>query len=75
MILDKKSWAWDSHRWSLGAFALYLPGQFQRMHEQIVKPEGLIYFAGEHCSHSHSWMEGALESARFAVDALVKRAG
>ena len=75
MIIQKTSWAWDTYRWSLGTFAFYLPGQFQRMHETVVRPEGLIYFAGEHCSHSHSWMEGALESARMAVDALEKRAG
>ena len=75
MVIQKTSWAWDTYRWSLGTFAFYLPGQFQRMHEIVVRPEGLIYFAGEHCSHSHSWMEGALELARMAVDALEKRAG
>jgi len=75
MILDRKSWAWDTYRWSGGAFAFYQPGQFARIHQHVVQPEGRIYFAGEQCSHSHSWMEGALESAENAVDALVARAG
>ena len=75
MVLQKTSWAWDTYRWCGGTFAFYQPGQFARMHQHVVRPEGRIYFAGEHCSHSHSWMEGALESARMAVDALEKRAG
>jgi monoamine oxidase len=74
MVLDHKSWAWDTYRWCGGAFAFYQPGQFARFHQHIVRPEGRIYFAGEHCSHSHSWMEGALESAENAVDALEKAA-
>jgi monoamine oxidase len=74
MIIKTMSWAWDTYRWCGGAFAFYQPGQFQRMHEHVIKPEGRIYFAGEHCSHSHSWMQGALESAENAID-LLTRAG
>jgi monoamine oxidase len=72
MILARASWAWDSYRWCGGAFAFYQPGQFTRMHQHVMQPEGRIHFAGEHCSHSHSWMEGALESAETAVEALTK---
>ncbi len=75
MILGQASWAWDTYRWCGGAFAFYQPGQFARIHQHVIQPEGRIYFAGEHCSHSHSWMQGALESAENAVDALVARAG
>lgn len=74
-IVGRASWAWDTYRWCGGAFALYQPGQFTRMHQHVIQPEDRIYFAGEHCSHSHSWMEGALESAEKAVDALLARAG
>jgi monoamine oxidase len=70
MVLHHTSWAWDTHPWCGGAFAFYQPGQFARIHQHLLRPEGRIYFAGEHCSHSHSWMEGALESAENAVDAL-----
>jgi monoamine oxidase len=75
MILGRASWAWDTYRWCGGTFAFYQPGQFARIHQHLVRPEGRVYFAGEHCSHSHSWMEGALESAESAVDSLLARAG
>ena len=71
MVIDQAGWAWDSHPWAGGAFAFYQPGQFARIHRHVVAPVGRIYFAGEHCSHSHSWMQGALESAETAVGALV----
>ena len=74
MILDRCSWAWDTYRWCGGTFAFYQPGQFARIHRHVIQPEGRIYFAGEHCSHSHSWMEGALESAESAVEALLAKA-
>jgi monoamine oxidase len=75
MIIERNSWAWDTYRWSGGAFALYQPGQFARLHRHVVAPEGPIYFAGEHCSHSHSWMQGALESAEAAVATLASQYG
>jgi monoamine oxidase len=34
---------------------------------RLVAPEGRIVFAGEHASLSHTWMQGALESALVAV--------
>jgi monoamine oxidase len=63
------SWAWDNHPWSGRAFASYMPGQFADMHRHVVAAdwEGRIHFVGEHCSRSHSWMQGALESAQIAA--------
>jgi monoamine oxidase len=75
MVVDSATWAWDSYRFAGGAFAFYLPGQFERMHRHLVDPVGRIYFAGEHCSRSHSWMQGALESAEKAVETMVSRGG
>jgi monoamine oxidase len=71
---DVRSWSWDNHRWAGAAFAFYMPGQFATLHRHVLAPEGRIHFAGEHCSRSHSWMQGALESARLAVDDLLERA-
>jgi monoamine oxidase len=68
------SWSWDRHPWAGGAFAFYMPGQFATLHRHVVAPVGRIHFAGEHCSRSHSWMQGALESAHVAVEALLARA-
>src|SRR5919106_1898672 len=56
------SHAWYSDRWARGAFALFAPEQQSRLHEAILQAEGRIYFAGEHCSLYHAWIQGALES-------------
>ncbi|KAH8653851.1 hypothetical protein BX600DRAFT_363214, partial [Xylariales sp. PMI_506] len=45
-----------------GGDAMFLPGQFSRFHEVSRKPEGNIYFAGEHLSRHHTWIAGALDS-------------
>jgi len=56
------SHAWYSDRWARGAFALFAPEQQSFLQEAIVRPEGRIHFAGEHCSLYHAWIQGALES-------------
>jgi monoamine oxidase len=61
------SWNWDTYRWSGGAFAWFLPGQHTALHQHLVAPEGRLFFAGEHVSLTHTWMQGALESALQAV--------
>ena len=43
--------------------AMFLPGQFLSRFEAARKPEGNVFFAGEHLSHHHTWIAGALESA------------
>jgi monoamine oxidase len=56
------SHAWYSDRWARGAFALFAPEQQTDLQEDIVRPEGRVHFAGEHCSLYHAWIQGALES-------------
>lgn len=56
------SHAWYADRWARGAFALFAPQQQSILHRAITQPEGRIYFAGEHCSLYHAWIQGALES-------------
>jgi monoamine oxidase len=54
---------WDEDQWSLGASAYYKPGQFSSLLPHVARPEGRIYFAGEHTSvWIDGWMQGALES-------------
>jgi monoamine oxidase len=67
MIRQMKSWSWDNHRWSLGAWALMKPYQHMSLYEHVVAPEGRIYFAGEHTSTNQAWMQSALEAALRAV--------
>ena len=73
-ILDEveggASHAWYSDPYAVGAFALFEPGQESALHQDIVKPEGRIYFAGEHCSLWHAWIQGALESGLSAASAI-----
>jgi monoamine oxidase len=72
MVRKAASWSWDRHPWSGGAFAWFLPGQHSALHRHIVAPEGRIYLAGEHVSLSHTWMQGALESALRAVREMLQ---
>jgi monoamine oxidase len=70
MVTASASWSWDNHPWSGGAFAWFNPGQHSALYASLIAPEGRIYFAGEHASLSHTWMQGAFESALRAVAAL-----
>ena len=56
------SYAWYGDRYARGAFALFAPEQQSQLQADIVRPEGRVYFAGEHCSLYHAWIQGALES-------------
>ena len=56
------SYAWYGDRWARGAFALFAPEQQSELQADILRPEGRILFAGEHCSLYHAWIQGALES-------------
>ena len=53
---------WHDDEFQGGAFALFDPGQQTLLHRHIVEPEGRIYFAGEHTSLCHAWIQGAIES-------------
>ena len=52
----------DPQQFSGGAFALFTPGQMATLYDDMVKPEGLLHFAGEHTSYNRGWVEGAVES-------------
>jgi monoamine oxidase len=58
---------WHDDPFAGGAFALFDPGQQTLLHDEIVKPEGRIYFAGEHASNYHAWIQGAFESGLHAA--------
>lgn len=54
-----KSWALDP--WQRGAYTLYNVGQLE-FYADICRPEGQIWFAGEHASPYPGWIQGALMS-------------
>jgi monoamine oxidase len=53
---------WHDDEFAGGAFALFDPGQQTTLYDHILAPEGRIYFAGEHTSLCHAWIQGAIES-------------
>lgn len=61
---------WHDDPFAGGAFALFDPGQQTLLHDEIVKPEGRIHFAGEHASLYHAWIQGAFESGLRAAVAI-----
>lgn len=73
-ILDEfeagASHMWHDDPFAGGAFALFDPGQQTLLHDEIVKPEGRIHFAGEHVSLYHAWIQGAFESGIRAAAAI-----
>mgnify|MGYP000309546339 CR=1 FL=1 len=62
-VVESHRWSWDNHEWSSGAFAFFNPGDHTDLHAELVKHENRVLLAGEHCSLTHSWIQGALESA------------
>ncbi len=61
---------WHDDEFAGGAYALFDPGQQTLLHEQIIAPEGRIYFAGEHASLAHAWIQGAIESGLRTAHAI-----
>ncbi|HJS19835.1 MAG TPA: FAD-dependent oxidoreductase [Anaerolineales bacterium] len=61
---------WHDDPFAGGAFALFDPGQQTLLHDEIVKPEGRIHFAGKHASLYHAWIQGAFESGLRAAIAI-----
>ena len=72
MVRETKSWSWDNHPLSSGAFAWFLPGQHTDLYGALIMPEGRIHFAGEHASLTHTWMQGALESGLRATREILE---
>ena len=57
------SLVWSHDPYAAGAYAFFQPHQESELHEAIIAPEGRYFFAGEHASIQHRWIEGAIESA------------
>lgn len=71
MIQAAKTICWDQFDWSVGAFCFMRPGDLELYYKDTIKPEGHLFFAGEHCSLDQGWMQGAIESAIRTVHGLV----
>jgi monoamine oxidase len=68
--------AWDRNPWSLGSYALLRPGQYTSFHGVEARPEGHVYFAGEHTSiESQGYLNGAVESGQRAAAEVLASLG
>lgn len=73
MVKDSTSISWDNYNNSLGAFCFMKPGDFTNYYQDVISPEGNLFFAGEHCSLDNGWIQGAIISSLKAVEDLVKQ--
>lgn len=76
-LQDWRAWDWYSDPFTLGAFALFGPGQFRNIYPAFGQGAagGRLLFAGEALSDQHAWVEGALDSAYEAVWKMLDGAG
>lgn len=74
IVKDHKTVVWDNEPFIRGAFAQALPGQKELFSYEMLKPEfnQRIFFAGEHLSTKHGWMQGALFTGKDAGNQLAK---
>jgi monoamine oxidase len=63
------SHSWVENEYTCGAFALFEPSQQTTLWPYIASRDDKVYFAGEHTTLQHAWIEGALESGiRAAIE-------
>jgi monoamine oxidase len=70
-VLGSASACWDNHPWARGAFALPSPSETPVHLENGRRPEGRLFFAGEHLSFNPGWIQGAIISALDAAEELL----
>jgi monoamine oxidase len=71
-VVDHASIDWEEYRWTAGAFVMLKPGELERFYPAAIRPEGRLFFAGEHCSTDQGWIQGALIASLRAVLEIVK---
>ncbi len=74
LIENYKIVNWFHQPWFRGAFAVNLPGQKVNFAYTMLEPEynNRVFFAGEHTSVKHGWMQGALYSGMLAANSLCR---
>lgn len=72
IVVDSKTIDWNSEFWFSGAFARFFPGQRTEFFYELSIPEydNRVFFAGEHTSVSHAWMQGALYSGKLTANKI-----
>lgn len=66
---------WPKFEWSLGSYACYRPGDYQRFFGALAEPQGRLIFAGEHTVEESGFMNSAVESGERAATQVLARLG
>ncbi|KAH7349392.1 L-amino acid oxidase [Plectosphaerella cucumerina] len=68
---------WYGSGYSVGAFAMFAPGQFSSSMPWLMRPaaDGHMHFAGEALSSGHAWIIGAVNSAWRTVFEILSTEG
>lgn len=74
IVEDFKTVQWDNEKGIYGGFCYTRPGQQKLFLHAMIKPEydNRVYFAGEHASVSHGWIQGSVYSAMKAANDIAE---
>jgi len=74
VVTDYKVMNWNNDPWFRGALCMYTPEQKRLFSYASVSPEydNRVFFAGEHVSGKHRWIQGALKSGMEAANELAR---
>jgi len=74
IVLDNKTIQWNNEQGFFGAVCYYMPGQKRLFAYASSQPEydNRVYFAGEHISQEHGWIQGAIKSAMIAANEVAE---
>uniref|UniRef100_A0A4X2LKK7 Amine oxidase n=1 Tax=Vombatus ursinus TaxID=29139 RepID=A0A4X2LKK7_VOMUR len=61
---------WNQDPYSMGGFAFFTPYQYVDYFQELFKPEGRIYFAGEHTTLPHGWIDTTIKSGLRAAQSI-----
>ncbi|WP_078955089.1 NAD(P)/FAD-dependent oxidoreductase [Streptomyces griseus] len=73
MVRGVASLAWGGHPWTRGGCTIRWgadPADREEQRLRALRPQGRMFFAGEHCATEPAWIEGAVESALEAVELI-----
>jgi len=73
--LDYFAYDWYDNQYTMGAFALFGPGQFSNLYPSVTIPaaRGNLHFGGEAASTHHAWISGALDLAYRCVHEILTK--
>ncbi len=74
IVLENRTIQWDNEQGFFGAICYYMPSQKRLFAYTSSKPEydNRVYFAGEHISQEHGWIQGAVKSAMIAANDIAE---